>query len=327
VSENSGAARPVRTLFLGSGHFAVPIGGALLGQPLVTVIAVVTAPARPGAADTPDVPVAEWAVRRGLPLLRPLRLRDPATIEQLRALAPGLIVLADYGQMVPNEVLALPRYGALNVHPSLLPRYRGASPIAATIMAGDSETGVSIIRMDAGLDSGPIVAQQGVALSGSETAVDLETYLAALGGELLASSLEPWLAGAIVPVAQPAEGMTMTHALRREDGRVDPMRGVEYLERQVRAYQPWPGTFMDTPVGRIIIWEAQSMGSFATRRPGTLLSLPAGRLGLATCDGMLELIEVQPAGGRRMNGGELLRGRQGLAGTVIAGPPETDIGA
>ena len=308
----------VRTVFLGSGEFAVPIATALARHRSVTIVGVVTAPMRGTPDPVSDVPVAAWALRSHIPVLRPARLREPEVVEQVLRAAPELLVLADYGQIVPAALLTAPRHAALNLHPSLLPRHRGASPVQAAILEGDRETGVTIIQMDSGLDTGPVVAQARYAMDGSETAPELEARLALLAADVLSDTLEPYLAGDIVPQPQPAEGVTLTHPLRREDGRLDPLRGIEYLDRQIRAYQPWPATFFETESGRVIVWDARPLGGGATRRAGTLLRLPANRVAIAASDGLLELVEVQPAGGRRMTGAELLRGRPQLAGAIVS---------
>lgn len=323
MTEGAGAGT-ARTLFLGSGNFALPIVRTLDRHVAVRLLGVITAPSRGDPATEP--PVATWTRQRGLPMLRPTRLRDQQAIEAVQKAAPELLVLADYGQVVPAALLNLPRFGALNLHPSLLPRHRGASPIQTAILEGDTQTGVTIIRMDEGLDTGPIVAQSSVTLSGEESAPELEARLAGLAADLLAETLPAWLAGEITPQPQQADGATVTRTLRREDGQLDPARGLSHLYRQVRAYQPWPGTFVETNSGRVIVWDARPLGGGATRRPGTLLALPANRAALAAADGLLELIEVQPAGGVRMSGAELLRGRAGLVGSLVASPSETDEG-
>jgi methionyl-tRNA formyltransferase len=306
-----------RTIFLGSGTFAVPIVSALAEHPLIDLIAVVTAPTRRGSRGRPtDPPVAEWAAERGLPMLRPARLRDPASIAEVGELRPDLLVLADYGQIVPAVLLELPRHGALNLHPSLLPRHRGAAPIPAAILQGDQETGVSLMLMDAELDTGPLIAQRRLALDGFEIAPGLESALAVMSAEVLDASLEPWLNGELEPEPQPAEGATVTRPLHREDGRLDPAVAGAQLERQVRAYQPWPGSFIETPEGRVVVWRSR-VGDPRGAVPGTLIEAETGALGLAASDGLLELVEVQPAGGRRMTGTELLRGRPGLIGSTV----------
>ena len=319
--------RSARTVFLGSGAFAVPILAALSDHPLVELAALVTAPRRPGSRGRPtDTPVAEWAAHHGVPAVRPERLRDSAAIAQIDAFAPELLVLADYGQIVPRALLDLPRHGALNLHPSLLPRHRGASPIAAAILAGDRETGVSLMQMDAGLDSGPIIAQRKFPLTGLENAPQLEHDLARLAAELLSAELEPWLAGEVVARPQATNGVSLTRPLRRADGLLDPTRDAASLERQVRAYQPWPGSHLETAAGRLVVWTARPIGGSWSDVVGVLVGLPDGGLAVTVGDGPLELVEVQPAGGRRMSGAELLRGRPWLIGTAVNPPTPADGG-
>ena len=306
-----------RTIFLGTGDFAVPIGEALVHEPLVDLVAVVTAPSRRGSrAKLIDPPMAAWAAEHGLPLLRPERLRTPDSVAQLAELQPDLMVLADYGQIVPQSILDLPGRGALNVHPSLLPRHRGATPIPAAILAGDHEAGVSLMLMDAGLDSGPLIGQSRLLLEGNETAPELESTLAHLGAELVQELMPRWLTSTIEPQPQPADGVTLTRPLRREEGRLDPSRDAAYLDRQVRAYQPWPGTFFETADGRVTIW--RSRVALGSGLGGAILVGPDHQPAIATSDGLLELVEVQPAGGRRMSGSELLRGRPRLVGQSVA---------
>ena len=181
----------VSTVFLGSGEFAVPIVRALLDAPEVALATVITSPprAQKRGLEVSASPVGEWAAANGIPALTPRRLRDPEALDQIGQLDPALLVLADYGRLVPPDWLALPAHGALNVHPSLLPRHRGASPIPAAILAGDTETGVTLMRMDEGLDTGPIVAQVRVPLHGFEVAPELEARLADEGARLLRESL------------------------------------------------------------------------------------------------------------------------------------------
>jgi len=305
---------PARVVFLGSGGFAVPILYRLEHTAGVEVVAVVTAPDRRAGRGKMfhGAPVAVAATRRGHPILQPPRIRADEAIQSIRDLEPDLAVLADYGQIIPQAILDIPPHGILNVHPSLLPRHRGASPIPATILAGDEETGVTLIAMDAGLDTGPIVAVDRWELTGDETASELEARAAGAGAGLVAASIGPWLRGEITATPQPSEGVTLTRPLRREDGRLDPDRPAELLERQVRAYQPWPGSFIETEAGRVIVWRASvETVSDDLPPPGTIG--PGPDLRLATSDGWLILEEVQPAGGRQMPGPDLLRGRSVLA--------------
>lgn len=321
------AGERARTIFLGSGQFAVPVVAALARHPQVRLLGIITAPARGRAPDVTDLPVADWASQHHLVTYRPARLRDQSAIDAVARGTPDLLVLADYGQIVPDALLTMPRYGALNLHPSLLPRHRGASPIPAAILAGDSESGVSLMQMDAGLDTGPLLAQRRMPLTRAETAPELEARLAIMAADLLAETLGPWMAGQLTPAPQSVDGATITRPLRREDGRLDPEQGIEFLDRQMRAYQPWPGTFVETREGRIIVRDARPLDAGASRQPGMLLRLPANRLALATRDGLLELVEVQPAGGRQMTGAELLRGRPGLAGSSVIRKPEATQGS
>ncbi len=306
-----------RTVFLGTGSFAVPILASLAKHPAIDLTAVVTAPQRPGSRGRPtDPPVAVWAAQQAVPMLRPARLRDADAVAAVAAYAPDLLVLADYGQIVPQALLDLAGHGALNLHPSLLPRHRGATPIPATILAGDAETGVSLIRMDAGLDTGPIVAQSRRALHGRETAPDLEATLADDAALLLTTTVEPWLEGAIEARPQLGGASSLTRPLRRSDGRLDPAQPALQLERQVRAYQPWPGSFIDTPSGRLVVWRASSAPPDGARQVGRLMSV-GDALALICGDGLLLIDEVQPAGGRRMTGAEALRGRPALDGAQV----------
>jgi methionyl-tRNA formyltransferase len=316
----SPAAPPVRTVFLGSGRFAQPILGRLAVHPSIDLIAVVTAPPRPVGRrqlETPT-PVHVTAAELGLEIQTPARLRDPAALADILGLEPELLVLADYGQIVPAELLDLP-HGALNLHPSLLPRHRGATPIPSAILAGDAETGISLIRMDAGLDTGPIVASERVLLSGDETTPALEARLAIAAAGLLTRSLDLWVAGELAPRPQSAEGATLTRPLRRSDGRLDPDVPAVDLERRIRAYLPWPGSFVETGDDRLVILAASVAPGEADDRPGVLVPDDGG-LALATTDGRLLLHEVQPAGGRPMSGEEYLRGRPAILGRTVGCP-------
>jgi methionyl-tRNA formyltransferase len=302
-----------RTVFVGSGAFGRPSLEALREHPDVDLGGVVTAPAKPagrGGTLTPT-PIEIRATELGIgPILTPNRLRAAESIAAVMDLTPDLVVLTDYGQFVPAELLEV-RHGALNLHPSLLPRHRGATPIPATILAGDTETGVTLMRMDAGLDTGPIVAQERVALTGTETTPALEERLAAIAADLLRAEMGPWIRGDTTARPQPEAGATMTRPLRREDGRLDPSKPAVQLEREVRAYQPWPGSFVETPSGRVVVWSAE---------PGSE-GPPAGTFdagGLGTGDGgLLRLLEVQPAGRRRMSWAEFVRGRPSIVGASI----------
>ena len=314
----------VPVVYLGSGGFGRPALERLAAHPAVRIVGVVTAPPRPAGRHGPVTPtvIGELARELGLgPVLIPERLRAVDAIGAVLALKPALVVLADYGQIVPAALLGLP-HGALNLHPSLLPRHRGATPIPAAILAGDTETGVTLMRMDAGFDTGPIVAQERVALDGTETTPALEHALAHVAADLLRDSLGPWLAGSLVVTPQAEASATRTRPLRREDGRLDPQLSAAALERQVRALQPWPGSFVETVLGRLVIWAASAEdgdtahGAGETVDVGTRVGVIDGG-GLVTLDGRLRLHEVQPAGGRRMPWDAYVRGRPAIVGSAV----------
>lgn len=314
----AGAARAetgrVRTVFLGSGAFGAPSLRRLADHPDLELVAVVTAPARPvGRRQVLTATPIEAAARElGLePVLTPERLRAPESIVNVLAFKPAMAVLVDYGQIVPPAMLDLPR-GALNVHPSLLPRHRGATPIPAAILAGDDETGVTVIRMDEGIDTGPILAQERIPLDGTETGPQLEDRLSLDGAALLIGTLGSWLRGDLAARAQDAAAATLTRPLRREDGRLRASSPAAVLERQIRAFDGWPGSFVETPAGRLIVHEAavdaDAPGPFAT----------IDEVGLNTVDGRLAFRTVQPAGGRIMPWSEYLRGAaKVLGGSII----------
>jgi methionyl-tRNA formyltransferase len=303
----------VRAVFFGSGSFAVPILDALRDVPGVRVEAVVSAPDRPvgrKAIVTPT-PVTARARELGLAVLQPVRVRREESVQVLSALAPELIVLADYGQLIPRVLLDLPSRGFLNLHPSALPRHRGAAPIPATILTGDTESAVTLMVVAEEMDAGPIVASAPLEVRADDTAVTLEARAAAVAAELLRNALPEWLAGRLIARPQSADGVTMTRPLRREDGRLDPECSAVELERQVRAYQPWPGAYLETGDGRLIVWQASAAASETGDVAGQLVPVGRDGLALATTAGRVVLDEVQLAGKRRVSVAEFRRGYPG----------------
>ena len=291
----------------------------LATAPEVTLVAVVPAAPRPvgrSGAITPT-PVGERAARLRLLALTPARPREPAFVAQLAELRPEIGILADYGKLLPPAVLDLPPRGILNLHPSLLPRHRGATPIPAAILEGDAETGVTLFRRDAGMDTGPVVARDSMLLPDDADAPWLESHLAVVAGGLLRRTLGPWLQGALEAVAQSPDAVSVTRPFHREDGRLDATRPAAALERQVRAMRPWPGTFVEAGGVRIAVLRVAVAPSRDGDEPGRLVGEGAPGLALSTSVGRLQLLEVQPAGGRPMDGGALLRGRPGLIGTRV----------
>lgn len=309
--------KQARVVFMGTPAFALPTLEALVRHH--HVVGVVTQPDREagrGRVLTPP-PVKTAAHAYGLPLIQPKTLRDPAAIAQIRAWAPDVIVVAAFGQLLRPDVLNIPPYGCLNVHASLLPKYRGAAPIAAAILAGEAVTGVTIMRIDPGLDSGPIIAQRAEPIRPDDTTGTLGERLARLGAELLIEVLPGWLAGTIQAVPQDESAATFAPRIRKEDGRLDWTRPAVELERQVRAFSPWPGTFT-TLAGEVLHIRAAALAeAAASAAPGQVVGLPGGRIGVVTGAGVLELKEVQPAGKRVMSAADFARGRRDFIGARL----------
>jgi len=231
-----------RILFFGTPEFAVPTLAALVAAGRVPAL-VVTQPARPaGRGQRPqDPPVARWAREHGLAVAMPERVRDPAFLEAAAALAPDVAVVVAFGQIFPRALLDLPRYGCINLHASLLPRWRGASPIQAAVAAGDARTGVATMLMEAGLDTGPILLEEATEIDAEETAGELSRRLAEAGGPLMVRTLQELERGSLVPRPQAAEGATYAPRLTRESGRVDWSFTAPEIHHRLRAYTPWPG--------------------------------------------------------------------------------------
>lgn len=299
---------------MGSPEFALPTLKKLVEH--YSVVGVVTQPDRPAGRgrEMKPPPVKILAESMGLPVTQPPRLRTSEALEQLRAWAPDLIVVAAFGQILRQEVLDLPPHGCINVHASLLPRWRGASPINAAILHGDKQTGVTIMRMDASLDTGPILSQRAIPIEPDDTAASLGEKLARLGADLLIETLPPYLKGELQPQPQDDSLATYAPMLKKEDGWLDFRHPVEELVRQVRAYHPWPGAFYDGwSGGHLKVLRARSIPEAALQlKPGERAiyqGLPAVR----AADGLLVLEEVQPAGKKGMSGKTFLLGARNWA--------------
>jgi methionyl-tRNA formyltransferase len=258
------------------------------------------------------------ALELGLRVEQPESLRDPAVVGGLRALSPEVMVGVAYGQLIRPEVLAIPPKGILNVHPSLLPRWRGASPVAAAILAGDAETGVTIMRMDNGLDSGPIIAQTKRAISPDDTTGTLTAALAQEGAALLVDVLPPWLAGEIEAAPQDGSRATVCKQIKKSDGVIDWALPAEEIWRGVRAYNPWPGAQTSLDGEAFIILSARPVAASSGEVPGTVIETRQAAFGVQTGDGVLAVLTAQRAGRRAMSSEELLRGMPGLVGQRFA---------
>jgi methionyl-tRNA formyltransferase len=304
-------------VFMGSPKFAVPSLEALVTSH--DVVGVVTQPDRPagrgGTLRRPPVKVAAQAY--GLPVFQPPTLRSPEALAQLRAWEPTLIVVAAFGQILTYDVLELPPYGCLNVHPSLLPRWRGPAPVPAAIMAGDEITGVTIMKLDPGVDTGPILSQREEPVRPTDTAATLLTRLSHAGAELLVETIPPYLAGELAPRPQPETGVIYSQELEKEDGRLDWNQPAIELDRQIRAVTPWPGAFTTWKGRRLKVLAATPLPDHETGGlPGTVVTVGRGA-GVVTGRGVLQLLEVQRAGKRALPIRDFLNGYQDFVGSRL----------
>jgi methionyl-tRNA formyltransferase len=305
-------SRP-RIVFMGTPDFAVSSLAACFD--IGEVVAVVTQPDKPkGRGQAVSIsPVKALAQERGVPVLQPVKLRTPPFSEELRQYAPDVCVVTAYGRILPKDVLELPRKGCVNVHASLLPRFRGAAPIQWSLAHGDAETGVSLMVMDEGLDTGPVLAMRRLPIGSEDTSATLHEKLAKLGGEILREDLPKYLRGELQPVAQPTEGVVLAPIINKEDGLLDFARPAAELERRVRAFTPWPGAFTGFAGGRFKVHRAR----VGTGRgvPGTVLAAGPEGIEVATGEGSLVLLDVQPEGKRVMKAAEFLSGHKLAAGS------------
>ena len=285
---------------MGTPEFAVPTLEAL--DDAQDIVGVVTQPDRPrgrGRKLRPS-PVKRVALERELPLFQPKTLRKPDSVAQLASWEPDVIVVAAFGQILTIEVLDLPPHGSINVHASLLPRWRGAAPVAAAIMAGDEITGVTIMRMDEGLDTGPILTQREEPILPHDTRASLSERLSTIGAELLIETLPSYLAGDIEPRPQDPERASYANQLRKAEGRLDWSRPAVELERKIRALTPWPGTFTTLNGKRFKVLDGSVMPEWSGEAPpGTIVAVDGG-VAVATGEGALRLEKVQLAGKRPM---------------------------
>ena len=305
---------PPRVLFYGSPDFAIPTLQALIDSPF-RPIAVVTQPdARAGRGRSlRPPPIKQLASAHDIPALQPAKLRDRAAIAQIASLRPDLQIVAAYGQLIPTEILDLPSHGSLNVHASLLPRWRGASPISAAILHGDTETGVSIMLVDEHEDTGDILRQQSTPVRPTENAGDLSDRLAQMGARLLLETIPDWLNGAIQPIPQDSDRITRARRVKKSQGRIDWYQSAEQVSRHIRAYTPWPAaatTLDQTPIRVTLATYADSADQNPT---GTILQ--AGTtIDVATADGVLQIHRLQRAGKRELSAEEFARGTRDLVG-------------
>lgn len=312
----------MRIVFMGTPASAIPVLDALAGAQGVEVAGVVTAPDRPGGRGRNPVPspVKTHALTLGLLLSQPQSLRSEKAQEMLADLSPDVIVVAAYGKILPPRVLALPPNGCLNLHPSLLPRYRGPAPVVTAILDGEAVTGVTLMFLDRGMDTGPLIDRRQMDLTGRETAEQLTTDLFKLGAELLLDNLAPWVDGKLAAQPQNEAESTVTSKVEREDGRADWQHSAVQLERLCRAYTPWPGlyTFWEGKLLKLLsvsVLPIEALpGAARDRLPGSVVPLsgPLSNeetpLGVITGEGILGLRSLQLAGRKVVPSPEFLRG-------------------
>lgn len=306
------SSRP-RIVFMGTPQFAVGSLEACLD--VGEVVAVVTQPDKPkGRGQEVQLsPVKALALSRGLTVLQPPKIRGTDFAAQIRALAPDVSVVTAYGKILPKDLLEAPRHGSVNVHASLLPRFRGAAPIQWAIAHGDPETGVCLMQMDEGLDTGPVISCARTPIGPEDTSASLHDRLSRLGAELLRKDLLRYLQDELKPVPQPAEGVVLAPMIDKEDGQLDFTRPAIVLERRLRAFTPWPGAFTHFQGALFKVHRAR-VGD-GRGAPGELLAANANGIEVACGEGSLVFLDVQPEGKRTMTAAQFLAGRKLEPGT------------
>jgi methionyl-tRNA formyltransferase len=334
----------MRIVFMGTAELSCASLEALARDKQFSVVAVVTQPDKPKGRDLKlqPSPVKSLALKLNLPLLQPARARDEQFIAELRALQPDLIVVVAYGHLLPPAILELPKFGCLNVHTSLLPKYRGAAPIQWAIANGETETGVTVMQMDAGLDTGPIISQRRTPILPEDDSVTLHDRLAQLGAELLVETIPDFVAGKIPPQPQPAEGVSHAPKIKKEEGKIDWKLSAQEILNRLRAFTPWPGAFTywqgartarpreadaetrgraarapagdeNPPASQFLkIWKAEVIDQ--SGKAGEILSADKTGIVVSCGEKALRILELQPESGRRMSAAEFLAGHALKAG-------------
>jgi methionyl-tRNA formyltransferase len=309
----------MRTIFMGTPQFAATILEALL-QSSCQVLAVYTQPDKPAGRGRPVVlpPVKKLALDQQIPAMQPETLKSSDVLDKLVSFQPELIVVAAYGAILPGPVLSLPKFACLNVHPSLLPRHRGPSPVAYTILGGDELAGVTIMLMDAGIDTGPILAQEITGISFMDTTGSLSAKLANVGARLLLETLPGWLNRELIPQAQDEAQATYSKLITSEDAEIDWHFSAVQLWRRIRAYNPWPISYTWYNGKRLRIHRSIPFANVADGEIGEVIALPESPgVGVMTGEGILGLCQVQLEGKREMSADDFVRGRRDFIGCVL----------
>ena len=312
----------MRLVFMGTPAFAATSLEALLKSD-DSVVGVVTQPDRPkgrGQVLTPS-PVKLLTQREQIPLLQPLKMKDLEFLQALARWKPDLIAVAAFGRILPPGILSLPPLGCINVHGSLLPKYRGAGPIQWAIINGETETGITTMLMDEGMDTGAMLLQEAIPITSTDTADTLAPRLAELGGRLLVETIAQLKAGTLAPQPQDALQVTFAPLLKKEDGEIDWALPATALANRVRGLSPWPGAYTTVAGGdRWAIWRAQALPGPVTKPPGMIIAVTTDAIHVATGDGVLAVMELQPANSRRMAVSQFLAGHPVAIGLQLGGP-------
>ena len=310
----------MRVVFMGSPEFAVPVVRRLLDAGN-QVVGVYTQPDRPEGRGLHQgmPPVKRFAQERDLAVFQPASLRSPGAQEELASLQPDVIVVAAYGKLLPLPVLALPGCGCLNIHPSLLPRHRGPSPVVTSILEGDTSTGVTVMLLDEGMDTGPVLARRPAEISAGDTATTLTRRLFDMGGELLVEVLPSWCRGELEAMSQDEAGATVTRKIQKSDGELAWQRPAVQLERCVRAFDPWPGAFTYWNGRLLKVAESTASSWSGEQEPGMVVPLTTqrGAVGVVSGVGVLELARLQLEGRRSLPASDFVRGHRDFMGSKL----------
>ena len=318
----------MRIIFLGTPGYSVPVLSSLFdaGHELVAVVTRPDKPAGRGrAVESPATAV--WALEHGVSVLQPASLKPAEVVAQFAALNPDVMVVASYGRILTPEILAVPAYGCLNVHPSLLPKYRGSSPVAEAMLKGDTVTGVTIMLLDEGMDTGPIVAQEKYPVLADDTSESLTIRMFERGAKLVTRTLHAWVSGELATKPQDDSIATYSRRLEKSDGELDFSRTAKQLDDQIRALHPWPGAYTRWNGKAIKVLKAVPLSmdaanpeNVAGATPGTVVALKsdeASSLGIVTAEGLLGVIELQLEGRNASDGGSFLNGRPDFLGAQL----------
>ncbi len=308
----------MRIVFMGTPEFALlPLNYLVLNQ--YQVVAVYTQPDKPAGRgrDLSFSPLKRAALSLKLPVVQPASLKGAEAAKELESFNPDLVVVAAFGQLLPGTILDIPRCGCLNLHPSLLPRFRGASPVTAAILAGDEFSGVSIMLMDEGLDTGPVLSRAQVPISSRDTTGSLSAKLSLIAASLLQEVLPHWVRGELSPQVQDETQASYSVLISSKQGEIDWQHSAQDIWRRVRAFQPWPGCYTRWQGKQLKVIEARPLVAGGKLKVGQVVALPEGVFGVGTGDGVLEVLTVQLEGKRALPAGEFLRGQRQFIGAIL----------